>query len=247
MTIPETSIDVWHATASVDQPGKVELRCESWLGHEEIERANRFRRLTSRNQHVIGRGMARRLLGDTLASPAAIKFASEAYGKPYVAAPESAKQPFNIAHTEGLVMCGVGEAAHELVGIDVERIDRRTDAELGERYFSRPEVEYLNTKPDGLTRQRAFLRIWTLKESFIKAIGTGLQTPLADFAFVDIESPTPTIRMLNEDLLDDRVWKFFSIEPRPGFIGAVAVATTAEVRLDLKSFDALIEGSEDDR
>ena len=141
------------------------------------------------------------------------------------------------------MICGVGDIAHELVGIDVERLDRQTDSALAERYFSRPEVEYLNGKPDETSRQTAFLRVWTLKESFIKAIGTGLQTPLADFTFVDIDSPTPKINMLNEDLVDDRVWKFFSIEPRPGFIGAVAVATRADVLLDLKSFDELIEDS----
>ncbi len=241
MTSCSTTISIWHATASINQPGKIESCCESWLAQEEIERANRFRRPTSRNQHVIGRGMARRLLGRSHVSPDEIRFAEETYGKPYVTAPDTAKQPFNIAHTEGLVICGVGHEAHELLGIDVERLGRRADAALAERYFSRPEIAYLDDKPDGQARQDAFLRVWTLKESFIKAIGTGLQTPLADFAFTDIDSSTPTISMLDEKLVDDRDWKFFSIEPRPGFIGAVAVASQAEVTLDLKSFDELIE------
>ena len=99
LSICSTTISVWHATASVDQPGKIESCCESWLEQDEIQRANRFRRPTTRNQHVIGRGMARRLLGQPDISPAAIKFAEETYGKPYVAGPDSAKQPFNIAHT----------------------------------------------------------------------------------------------------------------------------------------------------
>lgn len=215
MTIGSTTIRVWHAAASTDRPGKIESRCESWLQHEEIERANRFRRPTSRNQHVIGRGMARRLLGDTKVDPGAIRFAEHQYGKPYVESPESARQPFNIAHTEGLVMCGLGDAVHDLVGVDVEKLGRNTDPGLAERYFSRPEIEYLAGKNDE-QRQSAFLRVWTLKESFIKAIGTGLQTPLADFTFLDIDSPTPGIRMLNEDLEDKRTWRFFSIAPRPG-------------------------------
>ncbi len=185
--------------------------------------------------------MARRLLGLAHVAPHQIRFALQTHGKPYVASPDLAKQPFNIAHTDGLVICGVGGDAHELVGIDVERLDRQTDAALAERYFSPPEIEYLHGKADEQGRQDAFLRIWTLKESFIKAIGTGLQTPLADFAFVDIDSPTPKIKMLNQDLVDDRVWKFFSIQPRPGYIGAVAVATGAEVKLELKCFDELIE------
>jgi 4'-phosphopantetheinyl transferase len=104
-------------------------------------------------------------------------------------------------------------------------------------------VQFLHTYRHDVERRNAFLRIWTLKESFIKAIGTGLQTPLADFAFEEIESSSPTIRMLNPQLESDQVWKFFSIEPRPGFIGAIAVATKqpgAQVELELKNFDELM-------
>ena len=49
--------------------------------------------------------------------------------------------------------------------------------------------------------------------------------------------------MLSPKLCDDRHWSFFSIQPRPGFIGAVAVATKDEgegISLHLRSFDDLI-------
>lgn len=224
-------------------PGPIETACESWLSTDEIERADRFRKPTSRNQHVVGRGMARRLLGDEAVPPKAICFAEEVYGKPYVVQPDAAKQPFNVAHTDGLVVCGVGNHPNHLVGVDVERLCRRTDPGLAERYFSRPEVEYLHRCSSESERQNTFLRIWTLKESFIKAIGTGLQTPLADFCFLDIDTETPRIEMLNPNLDDGLSWKFFSIHPRPGFVGAVAVATESadeQVSLDLRSFDDLV-------
>jgi 4'-phosphopantetheinyl transferase len=244
-----TTISVWHATASVDQPGKIESCCERWLEQDELLRADRFRRSTSRNQHVIGRGMARRLLGQAAIAPEEIEFAAERHGKPYVVKPAAAQQPFNIAHTEGLVICSIGSASHQLVGTDVERLGRRTDPALAERYFSRPEVEYLNRKIGPEERRTAFLRVWTLKESFIKAIGTGLQTPLSDFTFVDIDSPTPGIQLLDPALEDQLNWRFFSIQPRPGFIGAVAVATRdlPAIRLDLKCFDDLIEPPKPDQ
>lgn len=233
-------VQIWHAASSSAEPGRLESRCESWLAEEEIVRADRFRVATSRNQHVVGRGMARRLLSGDDVEPRAIRFAFQTHGKPYVSEPEAAQQPFNVAHTDGLVMCGIGSGSHALVGVDVERIGRRTDPALAERYFSPPEVQFLNTRRDEQTKRDTFLRIWTLKESFIKAIGTGLQTPLADFTFVDIESPTPMIEMLNPDLRDNRSWNFFSFQPRPGFIAAVAVATESpdtEIELDVKRFD----------
>ncbi len=187
--------------------------------------------------------MARRLLGADAVAPEAIRFDVLPHGKPYVTAPDSAKQPFNVAHTDGLVMCGIGSDEHELIGVDVEHLSRRTDPDLAERFFSQPEVRYLRQQRGDEVRRQAFLRIWTLKESFIKAIGTGLQTPLADFAFCDIDSDSPTIRMLSPKLESNATWKFFSIEPRPGFIGAVAIAlrtADADVDLSLRCFDDLV-------
>ncbi|MGI9470074.1 MAG: 4'-phosphopantetheinyl transferase family protein [Rubripirellula sp.] len=238
-----SAVGVWHASSSVASPGPVEMHCEAWLDAEERVRADRFRQPTSRNQHVVGRGMARQLLGSDCVDPKSIQFAAATHGKPYVTSPIEAKRPFNVAHTNGLVMCGIGNTQSDLVGVDVEKLDRRTDPALADRYFSEPEVLYLKQFESESDRRNAFLRVWTLKESFIKAIGTGLHTPLADFAFEDIDSETPTIRMLNPELDSDIAWSFFSIQPRPGFIGAVAVGCQTQ-RLDVKvqmhRFDDLI-------
>lgn len=235
-------VQVWHAASSSSQPGLIEQCCEQWLDEDDRQRASLFRRPTTRNQHVVGRGMARRLLGRDAVDPQSIRFAAETHGKPYVTQPELAKQPFNVAHTDGLVMCGIGDSAHELVGVDVERLDRRTDPGLAKRYFSKPEIEFLNSQQTDQSRRFAFLRIWTLKESFIKAIGTGLQTPLADFAFSNIDSDTPTIRMLNPNLESNQQWKFYSFFPRDGFVAAVAVATKDETQVNLEvcSFDEIV-------
>ena len=243
MTDPKNTLTVWHATASSDAPGHVETTCQDWLAPDERDRAERFRVMTSRNQHIVGRGMARRLLSQPTDDPSEICFAEEVHGKPYVVRPDTAKQPFNIAHTDGLVVCGVGNRAHELVGVDVERLGRRTDPALADRFFSQPEIDFLNNKPNEDARRDAFLRIWTLKESFIKAIGTGLQTPLADFAFTEIDSDCPRINLLNPELESDLNWQFFSIRPREGFVGAVAVACTkreTDIQIDLCSFDDLV-------
>jgi 4'-phosphopantetheinyl transferase len=237
-------IRVWHAASSSNEPGPLELCCEAWLDESDRQRASRFRQPTSRNQHVVGRGMARRLLGSDAVNPQSIRFAAEVYGKPYVKEPAEARQPFNVAHTDGLVMCGIGNDAHELIGVDVERLNRRTDPAIADRYFSKPEVRYLNTYRSDVERRDAFLRIWTLKESFIKAIGTGLQTPLADFAFEEIDSDSPKIKMLNPNLDSGKCWTFFSIQPRPGFIGAIAVApkrASTPIELELQSFDELMD------
>jgi 4'-phosphopantetheinyl transferase len=252
---PETEIDLtvtlWHATSSSREAGPVERLCETWLEDSERARADQFRQPTSRNQHVIGRGMARRLLCEQVVAPEpvppnAIRFETETFGKPFVVAPQHAKRPFNVAHTDGLVMCGLicGTITIDdaLVGVDVERLNRRTDPGLADRYFSKPEVDYVRSHRGEDDRRSAFLRVWTLKESFIKAIGTGLQTPLADFAFQDIDSPTPTIEMLSPKLQTNRIWQFRCFTPRPGFIAAAAVSSERAIRptFEVCDFDRLL-------
>jgi 4'-phosphopantetheinyl transferase len=237
---PSTAaVRVWHAVNSSGPPGPIERACQASLDDAELARADQFRVATARNQHVIGRGMAKQLLGSDEVPPREIRFGVEAQGKPYVAQPAQARQPFNIAHTDGLVVCGIGSTAHRLIGVDVERLHRRTDPALAERYFSQPEVRYLRACRGEAARLRAFLRIWTLKEAFIKAIGTGLHTPLANFAFEEIDSDSPTIRILHPDLESELCWRFFSVEPRPGFVAAIAVAPlapTATVSIELRPF-----------
>ena len=233
---------VWHSATSVEQRGEFESRCESLLDPDELVGADRFRRTTTRNQHVVGRAMARRLLGDCKVAPQTIQFSAGRYGKPQVLRPAEAKQPFNIAHTDGMVLCGVADDQTELVGVDVEAIGRRTSTDLAERYFSKPEIEFLRSKPVP-EQQYFFLRIWTLKEAFIKAIGTGLHTPLADFAFADIDSQRPTIDFLSAKLDDGRDWKFECFEPRKGFIASAALAAKhleSRVSVEWQAFEGLV-------
>lgn len=221
-TEDDACVNVWHAAASSESFGNWESACEQMLVPEEVTKANRFRRLTSRNQHVVGRAMARRLLGDDQVEPHEVQFGTGEHGKPYVTSPPKAKQPFNVAHTDGLVLCGVADHRVEMLGVDVEALNRRTSTELAERYFSEPEVQFLRQQT-AASQQHCFLRIWTLKESYIKAIGTGLHTPLCDFAFREIDSDRPKIDFLSEALRDGRDWRFECFEPRDGFIAAAAV------------------------
>ncbi len=249
--LPDSSdtVPLWHAAASRAAPGPTETLCESWLSDDERVRADRFMQPTSRNQHVVGRGMARRLLGGNEIDPRSIRFACLPHGKPVVEAPARARRPFNLAHTDGLVVCGLGHGPHDLLGVDVEPFDRRTDPELADRYFAPPEIDLLRQIRGDEPRQRMFLRIWTLKEAFIKAIGTGLQTPLADFAFIDPDAESPRIRWIRPGLDRSLRWRFRAVEPRPGYIAAVALGTpqdaqepdghdfAASLTVDVKAFE----------
>ncbi len=222
--VNSNNIALWHACCSSDQATKMEQWCLQWLNDSEQERANEFKVATSQHQHIVGRGMARWLLQTKECGPRDIQFEIENQGKPFVAEPAVAKRPFNVSHTDGLVLCILGTLQHRHVGVDVERLDRRTNPDLATRYFSAPEIEQLNLVSEPIERKYLFLKIWTLKEAFIKAIGTGLRTPLSHFAFEKLDSPNPTIRFLETGLDQNLNWFFHCLEPRPGFIASAAVA-----------------------
>ena len=53
---------------------------------------------------------------------------------------------------------------------------------IAARFFSAPEVAWLHECAEG-ERQVRFVELWTLKEAYVKAIGTGLSQPLNSFGF----------------------------------------------------------------
>ena len=87
---------------------------------------------------------------------------------------------FNLAHTRGLVVLAVARGA--LLGIDVEIYEKKVPLEVARRFFSPVEVEGLEALPAD-AQPRRFLRLWTLKESYLKAVGTGIAGGLDSMTF----------------------------------------------------------------
>lgn len=78
---------------------------------------------------------------------------------------------FNLSHSEKIAMCAVSDFS---VGCDVELI-KDADLKIADRFFTETEVKQINGNTD------TFFRLWTLKESFIKATGLGMSLPLNQF------------------------------------------------------------------
>ncbi len=87
-------------------------------------------------------------------------FAETALGKPYLE--NYPHIHFSLSHSGCWAVCAVGDAP---LGVDVEL--PRCTMEIGKRFF-RPEELPETEDKDHL------LRLWTAKEAFLKAIGTGL-------------------------------------------------------------------------
>ena len=76
------------------------------------------------------------------------------------------------------------DACHE-VGVDCEDERRRTSGSadrLAKRWLSAAEHVHLASVEDDATRASRFMRLWTLKEAYVKALGTGIAAhPFARF------------------------------------------------------------------
>lgn len=88
---------------------------------------------------------------------------------------------FNLSHCEGLVACTLDIYN---VGIDIENI-RPYKSHFINKILSCNEQILLKEKisNDFEKSNELFFRFWTLKESYIKAIGKGLSYPLSQISF----------------------------------------------------------------
>ncbi|TWH45567.1 4'-phosphopantetheinyl transferase superfamily protein [Sporomusa sp. KB1] len=98
------------------------------------------------------------------------------YGKPYLIGWTSVN--FNLSHSGDWVVCAVDK---QPVGIDIEKIEADVDMNLANMFFSRQEFADI-CSVNAFEQAARFYRIWTHKESYVKAVGAGLYMPLNSFS-----------------------------------------------------------------
>ncbi|XP_022633879.1 uncharacterized protein LOC106755142 isoform X3 [Vigna radiata var. radiata] len=140
--------------------------------------------------------LARALVRTTLAryqtncqiDPKSLKFRKNNYGKPeldWQYADDWSRPPlhFNISHTSSLIACGV--TVGSAIGIDVEEKQRRLKNDtlaFAQRFFSPLEIEMLTHIVDPELRLQELIKLWTLKEAYVKALGKGFSaSPFKSF------------------------------------------------------------------
>jgi 4'-phosphopantetheinyl transferase len=227
---------IWYRfTESLDEDA---LRAEvAQLSPDERVRCQRFVSRRDRRDFAAGHALLRRVLSmhdDVRAD--AWTLVADANGKPSLAR-ESDALPlaFNLSHTHGLVACAVTRDGE--VGVDVECVERVTDGrDIAERYFSTAELAQLDACPED-ERAARFIELWTLKEAYLKAIGSGLAQPLDTFAFsFDDEGG---IRFNARPDTGPAAWTFalFAPSPRHRLALAARFASSTHGRLVARAAD----------
>lgn len=149
------------------------------LDDQERTRAARFAFDGLRRRYRAGHVALRGLLARHNASdPAALRFERGVHGKPRLTG--RANTPaFNLSDSDDIALIALAPEGD--IGVDVETLKPVTDAiELAALHFCEREAAWLGAAPRAL-RDRAFLRVWVVKEACLKAIGSGLSLPAASF------------------------------------------------------------------
>ncbi|MGN1131954.1 MAG: 4'-phosphopantetheinyl transferase family protein [Ruminococcus sp.] len=85
---------------------------------------------------------------------------------------------FNISHSH---KCAIVSVSDKAVGCDIELVTEQ-NLDIAQKFFHKNEYMYLKNLNDSHEQASAFFRLWTLKESYVKALGMGMTKPFHCFA-----------------------------------------------------------------
>ena len=187
------------------------------LSDDEQDRANRLRQEDARHRFVSSRTALRTILGKLLEKePGALAFDAGEHGKPFLASPASSLN-FNAAHSGDKVLIAIADTLE--VGVDIEVIEAGRDLEgIAHRYFRPEEYTALARLPDD-ERPQVFTQVWTRKEAYLKARGTGIRGGLASFS-VSIPPQPPKLT----GGTDGGTWSMADIACGEGYAATVCAA-----------------------
>jgi 4'-phosphopantetheinyl transferase len=182
----------WTDTSDADEHVD---RLHGVLDADESARARRFRVAEDRRRFAAAHIMLRCVLSREISvAPREVRFTVGSRGKPALDGPRDVTAPhFNLSHSEEIAVVAT---ASSQIGVDVESIGRRTDPHrLAERYFSDAERSWLATR-SGAAHTEGFFRIWTAKEAYLKAVGSGIAMPLRT---VEVDPEIPALARIAND------------------------------------------------
>lgn len=145
-----------------------------------------------KKQSLISELLIRKTASDYLNVPMEqLKISYNPYGKPYI---DNIRHfNFNISHSDDFVVIATSKYH---VGIDIEKV-KQINIDIAKRFFTNKEYEYISSFQSEKEKEFAFYQLWTLKESYVKALGQGISIPLNSFE-VFMENSVITVNYNNK-------------------------------------------------
>jgi len=178
------------------------------LDDTEYRRYSNFKFPTSQNTFLAGRTSLKYLLAHYLnADMADIAFKYNEYGKPELLNPRPIH--FNVSHSGDHLVIAISSTCN--VGVDIECVKpAREYLNIAKSFFAPTEYDLLLSLNES-DKAIGFYKIWSLKESYIKAKSQGLSISLSDFQFrFQSVWQTSHFEFANQLGDDTAHWQFYS-------------------------------------
>ena len=203
------SAEVWCALVG-EHIAALDRYSAEYLTDDERDRLLRYRSRAAAERYVVTRSLVRLVLADRLGrAPRDVAVNRTDTGKPIV----TGGVHYNVSHSGDLILLGL--SSQRDIGVDVERRRSipRVDA-LVRRWLAPVEqADVARLMRDGSTDSDAFLRVWSVKEARLKALGVGIggQSRAGELSRVEVSAL-------------DELLKTIPTPDDEGYVGAVAFA-----------------------
>jgi 4'-phosphopantetheinyl transferase len=215
-TLEQGEVHIW--TVSVHGIKEQLDHLKSLLTEEEIGKISFYKFEHKQHSYIATQALLRVLLSLYLdIKPMEVKMKSRSKGKPFLIHDRSIF--FNISNSDGL--CVFAFSGDGEVGIDLERIRQMPDIEqLIQKNLTSREKEYVLKDPD--KKLKRFFRFWTIKESYLKAIGEGMRLTPDNLEF-SVEKGKIRLRSVNYGF-EGADWQFKEFTRDGNYTGTLTYA-----------------------
>lgn len=239
----QNEVHIWYCMPEKIQDKEKLLAYSAVLSSTEIERLNRFHFEKDQHSYLVSHALLRHALSKySTIDPSQWDFFYNSHGKPdlKINADNKSFDPeikFNLTHTKGLCACVL--TINRLCGIDAEYIYRKNNlAGVARRMFANKELEVIQKSGN----EKLFYDFWTLREAYVKALGTGLTGSSKDFYFclnTDISNEEKiqkaSLHFVNSEQGSNQ-WQFNLFSPKKDYRLSIAVETSKQLPVKIAEF-----------
>lgn len=180
--LPQNVAHIWMLDLRTVPDARLE-DYQKLLSEEELARLEHYRAPGLRRAQLITRAAVRFCLSQysESVSPAKWQIEIPENGKPQLRQPAPLPMSFNLSHSGDWVV--IAMTVDTAIGVDIQQQRAHHSVmDLARRYFHANEVTALECR-EGRNQKELFFRLWTLKESYFKARGSGIATGLDKVRF----------------------------------------------------------------
>lgn len=168
LSITEKNIHLW--LIDLSKKNLTPDTMKSVLDSKELNKVDGFNTTSEKESYLYFRAFLRIILSKYLEiKPKDVVINIGKRGKPFV---QDSEIKFNISHKKNVAVVAVAKNCE--IGVDIEDLEKKFDYnKIVKRFFLTEEKEFLRGA-DNQERWNKFLRIWTLREAVVKALGKSM-------------------------------------------------------------------------